>query len=299
MNKDVVTDPGIYREMSVQEYDLIPAVRRTFLWDLYHQSPGHAIYNRDNRKPKKAWDDGTMVHTSLLLPEEFPRQYVVMPPFEKDPENVKADGATPSPENAKRTGYYKAKVKMFEGMVESTSATVVTQADYDMAYGIGKSVREHEVASRFFKRGTSNEAVVVARDPETDLLMKIRCDCLVEGGMPTAADVKTAASAHPEHFRHAVKKWGYYFQDSFYRKVLRLAGLKNPNFLFIVGEKAPPYPVSVYECQSATGKLGDLHVAQSLKRYKQCTVAGEWPFYGSGIQTIELSDYDLKELEDA
>ena len=84
--------------------------------------------------------------------------------------------------------------------------------------------------------------------------------------MPTAVDVKTSVSAHPAYFRHAVKKRGYYFQDSYYRKVLRLAGLKNPNFLFIVCEKTPPYPVSVYECQSATGRLGDLHVTRALKR---------------------------------
>ena len=297
MNKDVVTEPGIYRDMSVEEYDLIPAVRRTFLWDLHNQSPGHAIYNSENRVERKVFATGTMVHTSFLQPEEFPRKYVVMPPFENDELNLTAKGDVPKA--PKNTSFYKDKVDAFRDLCASTGAEIVTQDDYNMAYEIGRNIREHEIAQRFFKRGSSNEAVAVARDTETGLLLKARFDCLVEEGMPTAADVKTAQSAHPAYFRYSVRKFGYYFQDSFYLKILRLLGLKNPNFLFIVCEKTPPYPVSVYECQSATGKLGDLHVTRALKRYKECTAAGEWPFYGSGIQTIELSDFDLKELEDA
>ncbi len=289
--------PGIYRNMSVADYDAIPAVRRTFVWNLYDQSPGHAVYKRDNRQPKKAWDDGTMVHTALLQPEEFPREYVVMPPFEADPGNLKADGKAPSPENARRTSYYKSKVKQFAKMCESTGAKVIEQRDYDMAYAIGQGIREHPITSRFFQRGSSNEAVVVAEDPATGLLLKARFDCLVEQGMPTGIDIKTTADAHPRAFQQSVRKFGYYFQAAWYLHLLDLVGLKNANFLFVAGEKTPPYPVVVYECEESTLRLGALHVSKALATYQECEKSGVWPYYGLGIETIQLSDFDLKELE--
>jgi hypothetical protein len=247
-------------------------------------------------------DFGTMVHTALLQPEEFPRCYTIMPAFEKDEDNVlkqkNPDGTPkkPKPGGEKQTEYYKRNKATFENMCKSTGASIVTQGDYDAAYETGKKIRSHKVAARFFQRGASSEAVVLWRHDPTGLLCKARFDCLVEGELPTALDVKTTADALPRGFGYSIKKWGYYFQAAFYLSGLRAVGLKHPNFLFLACESKEPYAVIVYECEAETLALGDLHMSNAMALYSQCRERNHWPMYDDAIQPMQLSEWDLKEL---
>ncbi len=289
-----INSPGIYRDVPVEEYDAIPALRRTFAWNIFDKSPGQAVYQRDNPKYKKCWDTGTMTHTALIEPEEFPQKYQVMPAYELDEDNKTKGGKVPS--SPKMTGYYKDKKAEFEIMCVAGGKDMVTQADYDMAYTFGKNIRKHPVAGRFYKRGTASEAVVVGEIH--GVLCKCRFDSLAEGGMPSGADIKTTKDADAREWRHSVRKFGYYFQAEMYLALARSAGLVDPNFLFIICDKTPPYEVVVREIGPRTLQLGALHVKQALATYKQCVKDDKWPHYPDGIEETEMSDYDLKELED-
>ena len=289
-----INSPGIYRDVSVEEYDAIPALRRTFAWNIFDKSPGQAVYQRDNPKHRKVWDTGTMVHTALIEPEEFPVKYSVMPKFEDDEANLTKDGELPK--SPKATAYYRQRKAQFEMVCDAGSTDLVTREDYDMAYTFGKNIRKHPVAGRFYKRGTASEAVVVGVIDE--VLCKCRFDSLAEGGMPSGADIKTTKDADAREWRRSVKNFGYYFQAAFYLKLARSAGLVDPNFLFIICDKTPPYEVVVREMGPRTLLYGDLHVKQALATYEQCVKDDKWPFYAEGIEETEMSDYDLKELED-
>lgn len=293
----IPTEPGIYRDVSVDDYNAIDAVRRSFLWKLYDRSPGHAVYQQEHPMESEALTDGTMVHTSVLQPEEFPRRYAVLPPFEDDPENTTKDGSIPKSPRA--TGYYKGKKAMFEAMSASAGTEIVDSRKYEMAYQLGKRIREHKVCGRFFKRGSSNEATAVWVDPDTGIMCKARYDCLVEEGMPTAVDLKTTADAHPRSFAHSIRKFGYHFQAAFYLEGLIANGLSNPNFLIVAGEKSAPYPVVTYQCEAETLALGRKHFQEALRTYAKCVESGQWPYYGDAIETLQLSEWDLKELENA
>ena len=290
-----ITEPGIYRDVPVEEYDRIEAVRRTFLFHLFDRSPGHAVYRREHFIATEALLDGVMTHTSLLQPEEFPRLYTVLPPFQDDPENVTKDGSIPK--SPKATGYYKDKKAQFESMCGSAGTEIVDAAKYEMAYQLGKRVREHPITKRFFQRGSANEATAVWEDKVTGVLCKARYDCLVEGSMATAVDIKTTRDAHPRSFMWSVGKYGYAFQASFYLEGLRANEMSNANFLIVACEKTPPFPVCVYELDTKTLELGALHVAKALKTYKECVDKNDWPYYGSGIEMLQASEWDLKELE--
>jgi len=289
-----ITKPGIYRDVPVEEYDAIPALRRTFLWHLFDSSPGQAKYREKHFKPTKALTDGTMTHTALLEPEEFPVKYAVMPAFEDDDDNLTKDGELPK--SPKATGYYRQKKAQFEAMCEAGGTELVTREDYDMTRTFGKNIRKHPVAGRFYKRGTASEAVVVGVINE--VLCKCRFDSLAEGGMPSGADIKTTKDADVREWRRSVKNFGYYFQAAFYLLLARSAGLVDPNFLFIICDKTPPYEVVVREMGPRTLLYGDLHVEQALELYQQCVKDDKWPFYAEGIEETEMSDFDLRELED-
>ncbi len=287
-------EPGIYRDMTVEQYDSIPALRRTFLWHLFNQSPGQAKYREKHFKPTKVLTDGTMVHTALLEPEEFPQKYQIMPAYELDEENVTKKGE--KPKVLKQSGYYRGKVAEFEKMCAAGNRDMVTQTDYDMAYAFGKKIRADSTAGRFYKRGTASEAVVVGHIH--GVLCKCRIDSLAEGGMPSGADIKTIADAHKALWLIAVKKYGYYFQAAFYLALMKDAGLIDPNFLFIVCDKSPPWEIVVEEVMPRTLQLGALHIKKALATYQQCVKDDKWLFYPQGIQETEMSDYDLRELED-
>ena len=288
-----INSPGIYRDVPVADYDAIPALRRTFLWHLFDSSPGQAKYKQENFKPTKALETGTMVHTALLEPEEFPIRYQVMPAYELDDDNVTKGGKVP--DSPKATKYYREKKANFERICADGGNELVTQVDYHMARIFGQNIRAHPVAGRFYKRGTASEAVIVGH--LHGVLCKCRCDSLAEGGMPSGADIKTTADADPRSWRHSVRKFGYYFQASFYLELLRDAGLVDPNFLFIICDKTPPYEVVVREIGPRTLQLGALHVKQALELYQQCVKDDKWPFYAEGIEETEMSNYDLRELE--
>ncbi len=288
-----INSPGIYRDVPVEEYDAIPALRRTFAWNLFDLSPGQAVYRRDNPKRSKVWDTGTMTHTALIEPEEFPDRYAVMPAYELDEDNTTKGGG--APKSPKATGYYKAKKAEFERVCAAGGTELVTREDYDMARTFGKNIRKHPVAGRFYKRGTASEAVVVGEIH--GVLCKCRFDSLAEGGMPSGADIKTTADADIRSWRRSLKSWGYYFQAVFYLELARSAGLADPNFLFIICDKTPPYEVVVREIGPRTLQLGALHVKQALATYQQCVKDDKWPFFAEGIEETEMSDYDLKELE--
>ena len=290
-----INSPGIYRDVPVEEYDAIHALRRTFLWHLFNQSPGQAKYREKHFKPTKALTDGTMVHTALLEPEEFPRKYAVMPAYELDEDNVTKDGD--APKSPKSTGYYKKKKAEFERICAAGGNELVAQEDYDMAYTFGKNIRKHPVAGRFYKRGTASEAVIVGYIID-GVLCKCRIDSLAEGGMPSGADIKTTADADVRSWRRSVSKFGYYFQAVFYLELMKDAGLMDPNFLFVICDKTPPWEVVVREIGPRTLQLGKLHVTQALQMYRDCVKDDKWPFYAEGIEETEMSDYDLKELED-
>ena len=302
----IPTEPGIYRDVPNGDYDEIPAVRRSFAWDLFKQSPKHARWIQQHGKTSKALSLGTMVHLAMLQPEEFPRRYAVMPAFELDAKNLtkKKDKVTgefiaPTPENAKKTGYYKDRVAEFEALCGRDGIEIVPQSDYDTAYHIGHNIRNHDDMQRFFQRGSRNEAVSVWRDEKTGLLCKARYDCLVEGDFPTAVDVKTTSDGSPWGFLRSVRKWGYYFQTAWYLAGLRAHSYVNPNFLFAVAETFGHYEVTVYELEPDTLRLGAKHCRAALDTIAECERTGVWPGYGQGIVPLQLSENELKELDDA
>ncbi|GAG53449.1 unnamed protein product, partial [marine sediment metagenome] len=144
----IPTEPGIYRDVPNGDYDEIPAVRRSFAWDLFKKSPKHARWIQQHGKTSKALSLGTMVHLAMLQPEEFPRRYSVMPAFDLDVANLTKDGK--EPKSPKATGYYRGKAAEFESMCGRDGITIVAQDDYDTAYHIGHNIRNHDDMQRFF-----------------------------------------------------------------------------------------------------------------------------------------------------
>ena len=73
-------EPGIYPDMSNEDYHAGPGVSGSFLANLLHYTPFKAKYMKENPPEKtEALDFGSVFHTLTLEPDKFAKEFVVLP----------------------------------------------------------------------------------------------------------------------------------------------------------------------------------------------------------------------------
>ena len=139
------------------------------------RSPAHYFF-REQSEPTRAMTIGTAIHTALLEPERFKTDYVLL-------KDVKARTASE----------YKAAVKVHG------SELVLTGTESDNVAGMQEAVLSNPLmASRLNGKGW-RELSLFVRDPETQVLVRVRFDLLLENG--TIVDVKKPQDARPDLLR--------------------------------------------------------------------------------------------------
>lgn len=112
-------------------------------------------------------------------------------------------------------------------------------------------------------------------------------------------DYKTSTTAQPEAFEKAVKNYGYHMQDDFYRQVVIALGLHpNPDFLFVVQSKEPPYTVSVIRLDEGTRSIGYSMNRAAIELFASCQRTEHWPGWGNRIHTVGLNHWDAQRQAD-
>ncbi|MGW5147604.1 PD-(D/E)XK nuclease-like domain-containing protein [Rhodococcus koreensis] len=115
----------------------------------------------------------------------------------------------------------------------------------------------------------------------------------------TLVDYKTSTTAEPDAFQKAVLNYGYHMQDDFYRQgVITLDLHPNPDFVFVVQCKTPPYPVSVIRLDDVTRAVGYHMNRRAIELFASCQRMNHWPGWGNRVHTVGLSGWALKQQED-
>jgi hypothetical protein len=168
-------------------------------------------------------------------------------------------------------------------------------ADWNRAKACAANVRSHPVAATLLDSADHLEVVCVWDDNGIERRAKID---IVTGRI--IVDLKTTYNAATEAFGRSAAKYGYVTQAAYYMDAARAClGITNPEFLFVVVEKEPPYLVNVIKLEDYAIELGAKRVAQALDLYRQCTETGEWFGYGDGINIATLPRYAEIEMETA
>lgn len=171
--------------------------------------------------------------------------------------------------------------------------------DIIKAKAMAAAVREHPVAAALLDADGQAELSGYWTDSETGVRLRFRPDWLCElRGRIVCVDYKTAKSAHPGAFARSAADYGYHQQDAWYRDGLAALEIGDDiPFLFIVQAKTPPYPVTVLRIHADHVELGRRRNRDAIRTYARCTETGEWPGYGTGIETIELPSYSIYQQE--
>lgn len=239
-----------------REYDQIPAVRRSALWEI-RKSPLHYKYAVEHpEEPTEALRFGIAAHKYILEPETFWDEYVEVPKIDR------------------RT---KAGKEAYAELIAS-GKEFVTEADMDAIRAMNEAIRANATAAALVDG--AHEVTFQWTEAETGEPCKCRVDCLTEhDGVPYIVDYKTTTSCEDGAFERACRMYGYKLQAAMYTDGVFASELEKRWFAFVAQEKKPPYAVRVYFCDDGFVEEGMETFRKLIGIYHKCRVNNYWPGY--------------------
>ena len=265
-----ITKPGVYKNLTYEEYDLIPAIRSTYLKKMLHCP---AMTQETDDEETAALKFGVAAHVGVLEGmNELDKRYVVMPKFDGD----------------KRTSAYKELKKATVQLAEIQKKTILAYEDYEDITGIRKNIFLHPTAKDFIR--SEPELTVVWKDQETGFLLKARLDGepFDYHGTVIIPDLKTTVTASEGGFANEIKKHRYYLSAGMYWEGASLALKKKIEMFVIVAvEKKRPYKVEVHGLSEAYMEYGRIEFHKALRKEAECRKRGFYPPWINGGMIVQ------------
>jgi hypothetical protein len=245
---------------------VVPSVSRSGLWTIENRSPAHYYAesylnpDRAEQEQKAHFNLGGAAHYLYLREATgsagFVERYAVRPAAFKD---WRTDAA-----------------KAWRDEQVAAGKAVLVPDDLEVIEGIARQIACHPIAGHLLTGHV--EKTLVWKDP-TGVWLKSRPDVI-----PTAdgvvADLKVMASAKPSDFGRSIRDHGYHLQAAMTSIAMhKLFGVKVTDFVFVVAEKSPPYPVSVIPLDPDWIYWGRRQLRRAVNTFARCVETGEWPGY--------------------
>jgi exodeoxyribonuclease VIII len=265
--------PGIYYDISFEDYLAIDAVNSSTLKDVAMRSLEHAKYNRDHPKESDALAKGKLFHTITLQPEKFRSEYAIAP---------KCDRRTKAGKEA-----------WADFLDEADGKLAVTQNDYTEVFAMRKKIYEHPAAIQFVQNGKA-EVTCVWEDKQTGLLCKARGD-YEHRNFYTIVDLKSTKIASPGGFSREMRTFGYHIQAGFYTDGWKAVTGENHDFVIVASEKSAPFTVGVYLVNEHTIEAGQRAYRRALDCYAEALETGKFTGYSQDIEPIDIPIWALND----
>lgn len=186
---------------------------------------------------------GSAIHSLLIEPDNFNRDFLVMPEL-----NLRT----------KEGRETKAKLEL-----ENKDKTILSNDLYIQATNCANVIKESEF-NNFFKNGYGERSYFGEID---GVKCKCRPDYIVnDRGRAFIVDLKTTGfgGANPNEFSRKVANMGYYIQAAFYLELIE--DIKN--FFFLVIETEPPYMIGLYDLDNVSLDYGREQIKKAINVYK-------------------------------
>lgn len=232
------------------------------------RSPAHYLETKKNPSEQSpAMVLGSAIHTMILEPELFKKEYTVMPEFSG-------------------TGSRAAKE---DWLLKNHGKIALKPDQVATAQLVAGAVAQHKTASQLLSSGHAEEAYFWI-DPETDILCKCKPDFLREGHI--IVDVKSTIDASFNSFQKAIANFNYHLSAAFYLDgVSAVTGDTYDTFVILAVEKDAPFAMACYVLDEATIEAGRVEYRNALTKLKQCIETKSWPDYPDTIQPINLPSW--------
>lgn len=261
--------PGIYEDIDNSAYHAGEGISSSEL-KLILRSPAHLKEASDNPRPQTpAMALGTAVHALVLEPDKRVVPEVIV---------------------NKRTKDGRAELEAFH--MEHADAIICTQDQYSHAIKMRDSLLLHPTASVLFAAGVAERSHYWT-DDTTGELCKVRPD-FYNTDHDVCVDLKTSSDASKDSFLRSLVNFGYDLSASYYLHGLDQTGIKAIDFIFVVVENMPPYPVAIYTLQGEMLHKGHVLWRRALDRLHECKTNNQWPGYPDEIQVLDCPAWALR-----
>ena len=258
---------GIHH-LTNEEYHSSLGISRSMLMDMrkstYHYWYKHLSGKAQKVEPTPAMNLGSAVHTLTLEEHRFDKEFYVL----------------------KTKTRPRRETKPYDEMIiQSEGKIILTHDEYLQAALMARSVKEDDRAKALFN-GCKIEQSIYFNHSNTGIQCKVRPDARYTGDI---CDLKTTSDASPKAFQNSAVNYGYFLQSAMIYRALESINIEMKQFVFVVVEKEPPYPVAIYT-------LGDDALEYGLQQFddlmfvlSQCQENDKWPGYP--IREINLPSY--------
>lgn len=259
-------------DISNEDYHKGPGISSSNLIDLLEYSPLHMKYYKENpTEPTPAMLYGSRVHTAVLEPELFEKEYVIKQKFDK---RVKGNAE-----------------KEEEWLAANVGRIGITQSDYDDTMRI-RDVLLADPRIKAILDGALIEKAFYWTDPDTGVLCKARPDILsYDLGM--IVDLKTIDNCAEWNIKTRIRYSKYYLQNMFHMDGVNIVGeklklnpIKDGCFLFV--EKEEPHGFKLRAITLDDLQVGFDEYKKALAIYAECVKTGVFPGYENKINEIRI-----------
>lgn len=275
--------PGLYRNLTYEQYDAIDATRSTDL-KRFEKSALHALYERQHQKDAAHFRVGRALHSLALEPEvPFEDEYAVAPKVDKRTKKGREEWA--------------------EFEAKSGHRALLTEQQHATVRGMLSALERHPEACELL-HGTHgfNEATAVwSRSPGpgfAERLCKARIDRLCSWrGIPTVVDLKSTKDASPRAFERDLRQYGYHVSAGWYLGGLQTLAPAGRQFVILAVENTPPHAVAVYTLDDEYVSIGAKQGAEWFRRLAAAEETDTWTGYES--KTLYPAEWLVNDWLDA
>lgn len=286
-----ITKPGIYPDLPAADYH---AQHDWLSWSMAKKllppsTPAHLKASlRNGEERKRHFDVGKVIHAVVLGEGD---EFIV----------VQALDRQKNPYDAR--DYETVSAQRHRDQIYADGQVPILRSELDAAQKMAESVAAHREAHALLTNGTP-EVSLFWIDDATGVKCRARLDWL-PNPQPRrrliVPDLKSASTAAPSEFAKAAARYAYYGQQRWYSDGIAACDLDpDPAFVFVVVEKADPWPVIVGQiASSADLSLARAAVDRTRRLYRECVETDTWPAYPGGVVDIDLPawiHYDLEEF---
>lgn len=274
----MIHKPGVYEGMSEEEYFEDESFSKSQV-EYILKSPQHLEAYRKTGRTSKAFEDGKLIDTLILTPEEFTSRYEIEPATYMNSKGILSAWT------------YKADYcKEWRDKIQEKGISVISQDQLEKAKTIRDSVMLNSTAMELLE-GIPQVSLFWV-DNETGVPCKGRIDVLRAGGM---TDLKSTTDATKNAFRRAIDNFKYHVQAFAYTDGYETITTEKIGFDFIAVEKELPYYVKCYSLREDSLLVGEYWWKKALRKYAEYLEKGIEE--ESGLELIEIPLYSLKVLD--
>lgn len=271
---------------SSDEYHAQDAVSASRLRVLRRKPGGAQLYHQTYiakalpREETEAMREGQALHTYVLEPEKFEKEFAVRP------EGI--DRRTTA-----------GKVAWEKFLIEAKGKTIIDVEMLARVVAMGNQIKAHPAAGALIAQGVA-ETTWRINAPGLKHLPPLQCrtDWFNEAGhalsegRPYVLDLKTCATLEVDafsNFQRAVEDHAYHCQAALYMAIMSALGMECRDFFFVAVEKCAPYGVEVYRLGDRALERGQLETESMLMQLDGCYRRNIWPNTDLGVKELKLS----------